>query len=85
MTKGNDAAYSRAGFALSPDDYDLGTDGLTKREYFAGLAMQGLLAQFSDHDQFGLPETNYPKLADEAVMVANALIKALNADTQEDD
>ena len=44
--------------------------GLTKREYFAGLAMQGLLAT----------EINGPSIrdmADTAVTFADALLKAL--------
>jgi hypothetical protein len=46
---------------------------LTKREHFAGMAMQGILAgrerEFVD---------DYKNLADVAVNVADALIKALN-------
>ena len=42
--------------------------GLTKREYFAAMAMQGLLANKFSHYQ----------LAEKAVIHADALIKALN-------
>jgi hypothetical protein len=45
--------------------------GLTKREYFAAMAMQGLLAN-------GNYITNYKFLGEESVMFANALIEALN-------
>lgn len=58
--------------------------GLTKREYFAGLAMQGLLASrytpvrihvgFRDERKVYLPEA--------AINNADALIKALNEETQ---
>jgi hypothetical protein len=48
--------------------------GLTKREYFAAMAMQGLLAQESEAWGFGDKE----KLATEAVAQADALIAALN-------
>jgi hypothetical protein len=44
---------------------------LTKREYFAAMALQGLLAN-------GKYITNYKLLGEESVMFANALIEALN-------
>ena len=44
--------------------------GLTKREYFAALALQGLLA--------GDPDVAYKGAAEDAVSHADALIKALN-------
>ena len=43
--------------------------GLTKREYFAAMAMQGMLANRIN---------GYKFLAEESVMMANALIEALN-------
>jgi hypothetical protein len=46
-------------------------EGLTKREYFAAMAMQGLLAN-------GKYICNYKLLGEESVMFANALIEALN-------
>lgn len=52
---------------------ELGTqDGLTKREYFAAIAMQGM---FSQHG-FLLKDTK--ELSEIAVKCADALIKALN-------
>lgn len=50
--------------------------GLTKREYFAGMALCGL-----NHDEFKLIYNNAEKaesVARRAVMVADALITALN-------
>lgn len=44
------------------------TRGLTKREYFAAMAMQGILVYKVPHDQ----------LAEKAVTMADALIKSLN-------
>lgn len=41
--------------------------GLTKREYFAALAMQGLLSKDWPHDE----------IADEAIAVTDSLIAAL--------
>ena len=45
------------------------TKGLSKREYFAAMAMQGMLANRI---------IGYKFLAEESVMMANALIEALN-------
>lgn len=48
--------------------------GLTKREYFAGLAMQGLLS----NDEHIKEEKSYPDItADLAIQYADALLKAL--------
>ena len=52
-----------------PLNYD--PTGLTKREHFAGLAMQGILADFSNKD--------IPRCAAKAVEFADALLKALEA------
>ena len=45
--------------------------GLTKREYFAAMAMQGLLSVLEDTDK-------PPDVAKAAVMTADALIEQLN-------
>ena len=66
MTNPNDSA---TGFAWSQEQQ--GTSGITKREYFAAMAMQGLLAN-------GKYICNYKLLGEESVMFANALIEALN-------
>jgi hypothetical protein len=47
--------------------------GLTKREYFAGLAMQGMLAEHS------LKATE-EEFANQSVKLADALLKALEKD-----
>lgn len=48
--------------------------GLTKREYFAGLAMQGLLSEGSTG--------SFEDIAKESVKFADELIKALNNEQQ---
>ena len=48
--------------------------GLTKREYFAAMAMQGIL---SDRDNQGYT-WNYEAMAADAVKMADQLIKQLN-------
>lgn len=49
-------------------------DCLTKREYFAGLALQGLAAYPSKLEQFGNPKA----MAETAVSWADALLAELN-------
>lgn len=71
MTNGNESIF--------PDDKDNPQFnsvhyGLTKREHFAAMAMQGMYSNNGMVDQFGYAET----LAKEAVAIADALIKALN-------
>tara|TARA_R110002096_G_scaffold434060_2_gene654608 strand:+ start:530 stop:733 length:204 start_codon:yes stop_codon:yes gene_type:complete len=52
--------------------YNDDTAGLTKREHFAGLAMQGLLAHYGDSYNHYLA----------AVEFADALLKALEQDNE---
>ena len=54
-----------------PDYKDIYKEGLTKREYFAAMAMQGMLAQ-------GKNNHYTVQLAEDAVIIANALVEALN-------
>ena len=71
-TQANDAAFARPGFyhehqgTMNFDDY-----GLTKREYFAAKAMQGLLAMANNDDRMQF-------LARQSVKMADALIEELN-------
>lgn len=83
MTNGNDAAFSRPAMrdekgesqhddVLSHDR----EDGLSKREYFAAMAMQGIIAGYSATDW--AHERAKEAAATGAVSVADALIEALN-------
>ena len=54
-------------------------DGLTKREYFAGLAMQGLCANYLRENITGWDVNTYAK---ESVELADALLKELNDQTE---
>lgn len=56
---------------------NLFTEGLTKREYFAAIAMQGIVGTY-DHRNFTV---NYEDIAATAVQCANALIKALSKES----
>jgi hypothetical protein len=72
-TNPNDSA---TGFAWSQEQQ--GTSGLTKREYFAAMAMQGLLARsefsWEQEIQFG----HCVQCAKLAVQAADSLIAELN-------
>ena len=68
---------SDAAFACPASPTSRAADGLTKREYFAGLALQGLLAQSSEKG--GSYDASFFFVAQLAVEHAEALIGALNA------
>ena len=53
------------------------TEGLTKRESFAAMAMQGILGTY-DHRNFTV---DHNEIADNAVRCADALIKALSKES----
>ena len=55
----------------------VGYCGLTKREYFAAMAMQGILASWPANARLAAPAT-----ANVACEFADALIEALNAEPQ---
>ena len=57
-----------------PSTRDTQTWGLTKREYFAALMMQALIARFIG--ELGIPDAD-EKLAETAVVLADALIDEL--------
>ena len=56
--------------------------GLTKREYFAGLAMQGIMASLTEMRVNGSSTLHYAgmdeHLAREAVSIADAVLKELD-------
>jgi len=56
------------------------TPGLTKREYFAGLAMQGLLHNFRDNGMYEHSKS-HPMVSKESVRCADSLIAELNKET----
>lgn len=67
-TNGDDPAFARARAEAYTDEWQ---EGLTKREYFAAKAMQGLIANPSTNDSFG-------EIAKNAVFMTDALIEQLN-------
>ena len=65
------------------EEYDVDiteTLGLTKREYFAGLAMQGLLTRFKQEGKMDTYLTIFEnkRIAAEAVIMADNILEALD-------
>lgn len=79
MTHGNEPMHPAMDFNQHADgsgNMELRYDGLTKREYFAAMAMQGLCANYLREGVTGWGVETY---AVEAVALADALTDALNA------
>ena len=68
-THGDSPAFSKAAFYTDEYGIDAPQEGLTKREYFAAMALQGLLANDS---------ALITSKARDAVQAADALIEILN-------
>ncbi len=81
MTDGNELVNGRLGFQPLGNEYDGTTcvgqytdGGLTKRELFAAMAMQGLLADSAI-------SASYEEISESAVGHADALIAEINKET----
>lgn len=78
MTNGNEPAYPAMDFNHRGDgtgQLELRYNGMTKREFFAAMAMQGYMAhQYTPHQ-------NPEEIAEYALKCADALITALTATT----
>ena len=80
MTKGNDFANpSTHQNEDGTHDFSI-NKGLTKREYFAAMAMQGILA--SNTAGMSSSRIDIFAFAEQGVKAADALIKALNETQQ---
>lgn len=80
MTNPNDLAYPIVHQSPEREFETQFHNGLTKREYFAAMAMQGLLAN-SEHRKEYKGQTylmEYNIYADQSAKLADALIEALN-------
>jgi hypothetical protein len=77
-TKGNDTLGKSTQVSFTSDGRLTEThfDGITIREYYAGLAMQGFLGN-------SRLQADYKKTAEACVQMADALIAALNANISE--
>jgi hypothetical protein len=74
-TNPNDSVCSGAG---SADQGYATQHGLTKREHFAALAMQGMIGATPPDDTPASPAQITAAIAQASVMMADALIAALN-------
>lgn len=72
MTNGNEPAFSKAAFYHPDGGADSPQEGLTKREYFAAMAMQGMLANTYTH---------YGSIPNDAVCMADSIIEQLNKES----
>lgn len=75
MTDGNDLAYPLT--HNDADDIFVVHNGLSKREFFAAIALQGLLVNFVKNEFYG-NSPYYPFVSEMAVSQADELIEALN-------
>lgn len=65
----------RRALGLSTDD--IYHEGLTKREHFAGLAMQSILDRYNPWEEGDFDSSNYDTVAKNCIGMADALLKAL--------
>ena len=75
MTKGEEPAFG-FGFTTADGQHHVLENGLTKREYFAVMALQGLLSRGSNPVQLLVSEVG--RIAEEATIMADTLINELN-------
>ena len=71
-TDRNSPAFSKPAFYHPDGAIDLPNNGLTKREYFAAMALQGIIA-----NKDGL-DIKIERIVESAVDTADALIEELN-------
>jgi hypothetical protein len=82
MTNGNDPIDPIIG-SIGHEDFGgkgvyMNTTGLTKREYFAAMAMQGLCANTAAYNYYD----DFKDVAAAALQNADALIEALNKEAK---
>ena len=71
-THGDSPAFSKPAFYHPDGAIDLPNNGLTKREYFAAMALQGIIS-----NKDGL-DIKIERIVESAVDTADALIEELN-------
>ena len=73
---------SAFGYGYAHESSHQEVEGLTKREYFAGLAMQGLLTRvpYRHNEETDLGILESVRIAEEAVLMADTLLAALLID-----
>ena len=71
--------FSSDGFPIGATDTKQGElIGLSKREYFAAMAMQGLLARTPDRHETDLGILEAQRIAQEAVIMSHKLLAELD-------
>jgi hypothetical protein len=75
----NDSAFAKSAFYHTDYGIDSPQEGLTKREYFAAIALQGLLAGDTTPGVWIVKDTN---ITSTAVEFADKLIEELNKTKQ---
>lgn len=85
-TNPNDAAYARPLSSLSPEEWLEASDGLTKRELFAAMALQGFAANPVLFERVYEGQINRDRggLAALSVSAADSLIAVLNHAQEEE-
>ena len=78
MENGKKPAFAKAAFYHPEGGIDSPQQGLTKREYFAGLAIQGLLAS----PNFNWEHYEGKDTAKDAIEIADALLAELDKPTK---
>jgi hypothetical protein len=68
---------NKTDLAFPYDDFTQNHKGLTKREYIATMAMQGLLHNFNENGMYG-NHIDYPMVHKQAVYCADELLKKLS-------
>ena len=83
-TNPNDQAFARPYSRENDGDHCFDQPGLTKREYFAAMAMQGLLANAEQWKYMGTQSLDFKnEIRGLAVEFADALIAELNKGVKE--
>lgn len=75
MTARNEAAFPRPYSEQQPGDrmeFMYAQDGMTMREWYAGMAMQGLLQAEHEHNEQGV--AGFVEIAEAAFMIADAML-----------
>ena len=71
--------FASDGFPIGATDTKQGElIGLTKREYFAAMAMEGLLARTPDRQEMDLGILEAERIAQESVYIAQKLLAELD-------
>jgi hypothetical protein len=77
MSKNEGYSAPADGGPAFPDDSQADyTGGMRLRDWFAGLAMQGMLAEAAHPQHLGYGLKDFPSLAEEAFYLADAMLKA---------